>query len=109
MGKGICNRYGYSDVDGNWYGMVKGLEMKIQMEIWMWRMTMTIDQGEEWAKFRQAVQQDMMRPSSALYYIRWTFHLYKRMVIALEALNIMMQGDCTIDIRWIFHCVQLNP
>ena len=68
-----------------------------------------IDQGEEWAKFRQAVQQDMMRPSSALYYIRWTFHLYKRMVIALEALNIMMQGDCTIDIRWIFHCVQLNP
>jgi len=28
-----------------------------------------ISQGEEWAKFRQAVQQDMMRPSSALYYI----------------------------------------
>ena len=38
MGKGICNRYGYSDVDGNWYGMVKGLEM----EMGMMRMTMTM-------------------------------------------------------------------
>ena len=27
-------------------------------------------QGEEWQKFRQLVQQDMMKPKSALYYIK---------------------------------------
>ena len=52
------------------------------------------NQGEEWAKFRQAVQQDMMRPSSAFYYIRWTLlNAAHRMMIAVETLKIMMQWD----------------
>ena len=53
-----------------------------------------VTQGEEWYTFRQAVQQDLMRPKSALYYIEEIEDVCQELVDKIEKAR---DGDWQLD------------